>query len=272
MIQLNDPTIEPGATQPTTEYERNQRRKSLYRVLAANIVRELREAGHHGHELLEFASEVIQAITDNGWEAPSSGRASNTSADRIGNTLNIVADPYGRPTITGRKTVLRPPTAADAEHLAAWLKEPLVRTSLVPPVLCHVLAHIADPAPEANRVDLMVCDRPTGAAIGLVSLHDIDRTVGQAALAKMIGNPEFRGKGVAHEATELILSYGFETLDLHRIYLRTLGGSLQNIKLNERLGFRFEGVLEDAAISEGRHADVILMAMLRSEFRVQVER
>ena len=82
----------------------------------------------------------------------------------------------------------------------------------------------------------------------------------------MIGEPGFRGKGVDREATQLILTYGFEHLGLNRIYLRTLGGSLKNIRLNERLGFRFEGVQQEAVLFNGRPADVILMSMLRDEF------
>ena len=88
----------------------------------------------------------------------------------------------------------------------------------------------------------------------------------QAEYIKMIGEPAFRGKGAAQEATRLILSYGFRTLGLNRIYLRTRGGNLKNIRLNERMGFRFEVVLEEAALFEGRLTDVVLMGMLRREF------
>ena len=266
MIQATDSFLITASVEHT-EYERTERRKALYRVLANNIIRQLRETGYVGHELLEFAGEVMQAIMDNGWdEQPIPPLAE--PASRMVAPLKLETGESGRPLIRGERALLRAPIAADREYLASWQTDPLVRNSLIPPVLRYVTDHLSDSAPNVERADFIVCDPETGKPVGLVSLHDIDRRVQQAALGKMIGDPAYRGKGVAHEATKLILTYGFEILALHRIYLQTLGGSMKNIKLNERLGFRFEGVLEDAAISEGRRADVILMAMLRSEFEL----
>ncbi|MEK6675272.1 MAG: GNAT family protein [Planctomycetota bacterium] len=269
MIQESIQVVRPVMGE-STEYERQQRRKALFRVLADNIIRELLEAGYYGHELLGFAGEVMQAITDNGWANDATATAEATAPpSRNGEALDYDLCPRsGWPTIRGEKTLLRPPMNDDREALLRWSDDRLVRNSLIPPVLEHVVNHIGEEGSEQSRVDLVVTDRGSGAPVGLVSLHDIDATVKQAALGKMIGEPEFRGKGVAHEATRLILAYGFDVLNLHRIYLRTLGGSLKNIKLNERLGFRFEGVLQEAAFSEGKLSDIVLMAMLQSEFRL----
>ncbi|MCH8999491.1 MAG: GNAT family N-acetyltransferase [Proteobacteria bacterium] len=238
--------------------------------MASNIVRELRGAGHGGHDLLGFASEIMQAVTDNGWDGCSEtaggpGASSSSPAGHLGR-LEVTTDARRRPTIVGDSTLLRPPAEEDQPDLERWLEEPLVRASLIPVVLRFVIEHLADPAAPSDRVDLMVCDRNSSRPIGLVSLRDIDPVVGQAELGKMIGDPAFRGRGVAHEATRLILHYGFQCRDLNRIYLCTLGGSLKNIRLNERLGFRFEGVQQAAAMSSNTRADVVLMAMLRSEF------
>ncbi len=269
MIETRSEPARPTVPETVSDYERAQRRRALYRVLATNVIRELREAGYHGHELLEFASEVMQAITDNGWgDPPVRDAAAKPVEPAFRAKLALSLNACGLPTILGKLVNLRPPVPADREHLERWLEEPLVRNSLIPPELRHVLSALNDGAPGKDRVDLMVCESSGERPVGLVSLHDLDPIARQAALGKMIGNPEYRGKGVAHEATRLILAYGFDSLELHRIYLRTLGGSLKNIKLNERLGFRFEGVLEDAAVSEGKFADVVLMAMLREEFRL----
>lgn len=101
----------------------------------------------------------------------------------------------------------------------------------------------------------------------MVSLHDVDPSIGQAELGKMVGEPAFRGRGIAEEATRMLVDYGFNILGLNRICLHTLGGNIKNIRLNERMGFRFEGVLRQAAILAGRPTDVILMAMLQSEYQ-----
>ena len=268
----------PESTSPEgSEYERRQQRLSLYRVLAHNMIRELRDAGYCGNELIGFAGEVMQAIVDNGWaqegddDVPSSPHPPSKASvsdkapgpERADSWMTI--DSNGMPVLTGQRVHLRPPTGSDETVLRKWSEDPAVRASLIPPVLQFVLEHLDAPKSPDDRVDLVVCDRASMAAVGLVSLHDMDWTTRQAALGKMIGEPAFRGKGIAQEATRLIVTYGFDARGLNRIYLRTLGGNLKNIRLNERMGFRFEGVLQRAAISEGRPADVVLMAMLRSE-------
>jgi len=269
MIQLSHDESTPPMTSDRTEYERTQKQRSLFRVLAKNLVRELREGGHHGHELLDFASEVLQAITDNGWDHPvDPGRMGPNGATAAPLPFRLITDDTGGHVIAGDRVVLRAAAEADGPALRRWGDDPLIQTSLIPIVLQYVLEHLGKARREKDRVEFIVCDRSSGQAIGLVSLHDIDPNVGQAELGKMIGEPAFRGKGAAHEAARLILHYGFETLALNRVYLRTLGGNLKNIRLNERIGFRFEGVLQQAAAYNGGTTDVVLMAMLASEFRM----
>ncbi len=247
------------------DFEHSRQRTTLYRVLAENIVRELREGGHTGHELLGFASAVMQAITDNAWDDRPGAEATRTEQPAL--PMNTELDPDGRPVLSGRRVLLRSPVEADRAALEQWTNDPLVRASLIPVVLQHVIDNLDELARDEGRLDLMVCDRATRTGIGLVSLHDIDRAVGQAELGKVIGDPAFRGKGAAQEATRLIVAHGFQALRLNRIYLRTRGGNLKNIRLNERMGFRFEGVLQQAVLTEGQLTDVVLMGMLRREFK-----
>jgi len=258
---------EPGPSQHQDEgYVHAQRRRSLYRVLATNIVRELRSAGYHGHELLAFASEVIRAITDHGWQdQPRPDEQARRRGPDLPAAGHLSVDQTGRPTIVGDRIILRPPTLTDRACLEAWAGDPLVRSSLIPSVLSYIMENLDTLHTRSDRLDLIICDRTTQKAIGLVSLHDIDPHRGQAELGKTVGDPGFRGKGIAEMATRLIVAYGFDSLGLNRIYLRTLGANVRNIRLNERVGFRFEGLLRQAARVNGQPADVVLMAMLRSE-------
>ena len=161
------------------------------------------------------------------------------------------------------RTFLRPPEEPDRSTLQRWEEDPVVAVSLAPILLREVRESLPDPSLRGDRVVFMICDQASRRPFGLVALSHIDRVVSQAELGKIIGEPAWRGKGIAAKATAAIVDYGFETLGLNRIYLRTLGGNLKNIKLNERMGFRFEGVLKEAAMADGRLADIVLMAMLR---------
>lgn len=247
------------------DYASSEQRRTLFRVLAANLVRELRSSGYHGSDLLGFVAQLMEAVTDAGFGAGSAtnGDAPGSAAGTVGAEVRF--DEWGRPSIDSDRVLLRPPTAPDRAALERWGSDPVVHDSLAPALLERILGGLSDP-PGADRLDLVMCDVDSGTPFGAVSLHHIDAEGGQAEVGKMIGDPRFRGRGLAGVATVLLLRHAFEALELNRVYLRTLGGNLKNIRLNERIGFRFEGVLRSAFVRDGKARDVVLMGLLRHEF------
>ena len=77
---------------------------------------------------------------------------------------------------------------------------------------------------------------------------------------------KYQGKGYAQEAVKALISFLFETFDLHRIHLSIDPANHASRKLTERVGFRFEGHLKSAVYFKGQWCDDIIMAMLKSEW------
>jgi diamine N-acetyltransferase len=102
--------------------------------------------------------------------------------------------------------------------------------------------------------------------VGSCQLHSIDPVHGSAELQIRIGSGDARGRGVGTEATRLLLEYGFEQLDLHRIYLYVFESNDPARRLYARAGFRTEGLLIEAARIDDSWRDVLLLAILRSEY------
>jgi RimJ/RimL family protein N-acetyltransferase len=97
--------------------------------------------------------------------------------------------------------------------------------------------------------------------IGAVAFLDVDHVQRRAELRKLIGEPTERGKGYAEEATALWVEYGRQKLALEKIYLSTLQTHLRNIKLNESIGFRVEGILRSEVRLDGVRYDVLRMGL-----------
>lgn len=72
--------------------------------------------------------------------------------------------------------------------------------------------------------------------VGNVQLTDIKRD--QATYHIFIGDKLFWGKGVAYEATKLIISYAFETLKLKAVTLKVIKEHERAINLYIKVGFR----------------------------------
>ncbi|MCG8435966.1 MAG: GNAT family N-acetyltransferase [Gammaproteobacteria bacterium] len=84
-----------------------------------------------------------------------------------------------------------------------------------------------------------------GAPIGICGLLKRDNLddpdVGFAFL------PAFRGKGYAYEAAAAVMAYGEKTLGLNRIVAVTSSDNVLSIKLLEKLGLRFEKMIQFSA-------------------------
>lgn len=148
----------------------------------------------------------------------------------------------------------------DREILQRWIDDPIggqfLTTRPEAPLHHDLDSLLADP----NNVFGMVAldDNP----IGALAFLDVDRTSRKAELRKLIGEPEARGHGYAKIATQVWIEYGLTTLGLRKIYVNTLDTNLANIRLNEELGLRIEGLLRDEIELDGRYHDILRMSLI----------
>lgn len=102
--------------------------------------------------------------------------------------------------------------------------------------------------------------------IGVVAFLNIDKAHKKAELRKLIGTPEYRARGYGKEATRYWIKYGFRSLGLKKIYLNTIDTNIHNIKINEEMGFKVEGILRNEAIVDGTVHDVLRMGLLSNGY------
>jgi UDP-4-amino-4,6-dideoxy-N-acetyl-beta-L-altrosamine N-acetyltransferase len=119
-----------------------------------------------------------------------------------------------------------------------------------------------------RAVRLAVVDTERDRLLGVVYLTDIHRINRSAEFGIMIGEKDAWCRGVGTAATAMILTHGFDNLNLHRIYLSVLAENTRAIRVYEKVGFRQEGCQREAVFKGGRYLDVLLMAILASEYRV----
>jgi RimJ/RimL family protein N-acetyltransferase len=117
----------------------------------------------------------------------------------------------------------------------------------------------------SNEVGII--ETPDGKPIGAVAYLDLDPSQRRAELRKLIGDSTFRGKGYAEEATCLWIEYGARQLSLEKLYVSTLQTHLRNIRLNESIGFRVEGVLHREVRIADERFDVLRMGLCLDERR-----
>ena len=117
---------------------------------------------------------------------------------------------------------------------------------------------------EDTRYDAVI--EADGVPVGTIGLLSIDYKNRKAEYYIAMGETAYKGKGVAKEASRLILEYGFERLGLNRIYLFTESENVVAQKLFERVGFVREGVIRQDILSRGKYADRIVYGFLREDW------
>jgi len=116
----------------------------------------------------------------------------------------------------------------------------------------------------ARRNDCAFCavELANGTHVGNVWLWNIDTRHQKAEMRVLIGDPAARGKGAGSEAIDLLCRYGFDRVNLHRIYAYVLSTNPAAKRAFEAAGFIQEGILRDDRWSGDRFVDAYLLARL----------
>jgi len=103
--------------------------------------------------------------------------------------------------------------------------------------------------------------------IGCVRLTNIDHFNQKIEIGADIVQ-EYRGRGWGANLYKAVCNYCFCYFNMRRIYLYVFESNAKAINLYEKMGFVTEGVLKEAVFKHGKHQNVKLMALLRSNYHV----
>jgi len=122
-------------------------------------------------------------------------------------------------------------------------------------------------APKISRGELAsfaVTKLSSGELIGAISLR-IDRESNRAALSYWIGEP-YWGVGYCTEAASIIVKYGFDILQLNRIYATHLLRNSASGRVLQKIGMCLEGKQRQHRVKCGKYEDLVLYGLLREEW------
>ncbi len=115
---------------------------------------------------------------------------------------------------------------------------------------------------DPSRVVFAIRRHNDPALVGYIEIVNINPIHRSAQLGIRIGEEPDRGHGVGREAVRLALHYGWNHLNLNRVYLTTLKHNQRAIRAFTAAGFRREGLLRRAEFIDGKWVDIVLMAAL----------
>lgn len=221
-------------------------------VIAKSIIKEAKEIGFQKGDYLKLANLLLDSAIK-----------IDTGAQN-GNNANLVKYSSGVKVnlpLKGENIIVREfDKKSDADNLKRWMKDEIGRYFIL--TRANTRAYNVDRLIEDENHILGIITLPDDTPVGLMAFLDFDKEHKKGELRKLIGEPAYRGKGFGKEATKLWIQYGISNLGLQKIYLNTLQTNVRNIRLNQALGFKVEGVLRNECTIDGKQYDLLRMGLV----------
>ena len=114
-------------------------------------------------------------------------------------------------------------------------------------------------------------EEETDIIIGNCAIQNINNKNRAASCGITIGEKDYQNKGYGTEAMEMLVEYGFNTLNLNRIELSVYDFNSRAFKTYQKVGFVEEGRKRQARYHNGKYQDEIIMAILREDWETKVK-
>jgi diamine N-acetyltransferase len=169
--------------------------------------------------------------------------------------------------IRGSRVVLRAIERSDLPRYVQWFNDPVVLEYF------GQIYPFSLPEEEA-WYESMLQDRSVrnfavefeGRHVGGAGFNRIDPRNASAEVGLFIGLPALWDQGLGYDVLHTLLRFGFEQMNLNRVYLRVYAGNERAVHLYEKVGFQHEGRARQAEFRYGRYHDVLWMGVLREEW------
>ncbi|WP_430787621.1 GNAT family N-acetyltransferase [Virgibacillus flavescens] len=173
--------------------------------------------------------------------------------------------------LNGKRVYLRPIENSDLDLFyanALWDKEVRRLTGTQTVFSRQVLENWFERnSTDDSRIDLMICLQENNQPIGDLAMIDINHLNQNSVIRISLFDKAYWGNGYGTEALELLLDFGFNILNQHRIGLDVFAYNERAIKAYEKLGFKQEGRVRDELFYNGAFHDSIIMGILKAEYQ-----
>lgn len=178
--------------------------------------------------------------------------------------------------IDGGSIYLRAPTEEDLDgDWYKWLNDPIVTRyqdkGMFPNTMAKQKEYFLSMKNSEKDIIFAIVEKQAQKHIGCAGLHKIDCVHRKAKIGIVIGEKEYWNKGYGKLAWNMITDYGFNVLNLHRIYATVIKENIASIKSAEASGFRVEGEMRDVFFKNGKYYSALFLAVLEDEYKKKEE-
>lgn len=147
-------------------------------------------------------------------------------------------------------------------HLRVWL--PWVDSTDSPAVTESVIATWEKD--YENKTDIVLGIFENNVYVGNIGLHNINKSNNSGMVGYWLAE-KYQGRGIVTDCVRALVNFGFNNLELNRIYLYCASENTKSRAIPERLSFIHEGTLQDGEYVNGAYYDLIVYGMVRRNWK-----
>jgi diamine N-acetyltransferase len=118
-----------------------------------------------------------------------------------------------------------------------------------------------------DRIWFVIVDKETGKVIGETGFLRMFMPWRTTDFSLVIWDKEYWSKGYGKEIAALMLEYGFNSLNIHRMAIGVVGFNQNALKLWKSIGFVEEGRQKDGYFVNGEYSDFVMLYLLEDDYR-----
>lgn len=174
------------------------------------------------------------------------------------------------PFIEGENVSLCPLNMDHINLYTKWMNDPQIRKyerNKFPQTVEEVKKSF-EPKKQDVKVELFfeIWHNNDKKPIGYIGFPHIQWFTRSAYIFYLVGDTNYWGQNIATEAGKLVVNYGFNELNLHKITARTFSPHVSSRRVAEKIGFTHEITLKKEVYIDGEHVDILEYAIFKEDW------
>jgi RimJ/RimL family protein N-acetyltransferase len=176
----------------------------------------------------------------------------------------------GHPFIEGDSVELCPIDLDNAKLYTKWDSDPQVRRyarNMIPHTIDEIkIRYEPEKVRAKSSINFEVWHKKDKKLIGLAGFNHINWYDRNTNIFAIIGEKDYWGKGIGTEIALLLIEYGFNELNMHKIKAGIFSPNASSLRVAEKAGFKYEATHKEEIYIDGAFVDQIKLSLFKNDW------
>ena len=175
------------------------------------------------------------------------------------------------PFIGGELIDLCPINLENVKLYTKWDNDPRVRRyarNMIPHTIDEIKKRY-EPEKEKTEgsINFEIWHKKDKKLIGLAGFNRLNWYDRNTNIFAIIGEKDYWGQGIGTQIAQLLIEYGFNELNLHKIKAGIFSPNKSSLRVAEKAGFKYEATHKEEIYIDGGYVDRIMLAIFKDDWK-----